>query len=411
MKTTATVITEARKLLSKSAFSREDRYKFMSLIEMNAAISRDSGTPQGAMLLAEASKLLNKAYFTNEDRSKFSSLIEMHEALFVASGKTLRIDAQSDLTVRTLLARRSGDVKNGLPSTAELVERRDMSIGVDSAGGDFVPAQFIERFLAALQQYDGLFEAAQTVTTLNGQAMGFPLMDDITDPAMIAQELDEGAQSDATNPGLYGLVLDKCKSWRSGFWKVSYELIQDSGIDVVGALSSAAAVRFARGMGKKFVTTLLSSASSDVTTAGATAITGDEVLDLMNSVDSAYRQSLSCGFLMNDTTVNYLRKLKDDDHRYLLHIDDTGPRPKLFGKTIWISPSMPDILATNTAIAFGDLSRFIIRRVGGSFKLRVHPERFADYFQQGVQAIWQANGGLAKPGSTESPIKLLTQHS
>ena len=52
-----------------------------------------------------------------------------------------------------------------------------------------------------------------------------------------------------------------------------------------------------------------------VTTASATAITIDEVLDLFYSLKAPYRNRAV--FVMNDSTVKAIRKLKDGQGQYL----------------------------------------------------------------------------------------------
>ena len=68
-------------------------------------------------------------------------------------------------------------------------------------------------------------------------------------------------------------------------------------------------------------------------TASATAITFDEVLDLIYSVDRAYRQSPGAGFLLHDLVMSYLRKLKDGMGRYLVSMGsvNTGEPDRIWG--------------------------------------------------------------------------------
>ena len=77
----------------------------------------------------------------------------------------------------------------------------------------------------------------------------------------------------------------------------SLQLEQDSPI-LAMYFAELFAKSFARGMGKSFLTTLLSNLSAGETTASATAITLPELFALMEFVDTAYAMSPGAGFLM-----------------------------------------------------------------------------------------------------------------
>ncbi|WP_350624306.1 phage major capsid protein, partial [Pseudoalteromonas sp. 24-MNA-CIBAN-0067] len=46
-------------------------------------------------------------------------------------------------------------------------------------------------------------------------------------------------------------------------------------------------------------------------------ITLEDLIDLEHSVDPAYRRSAQCGFMMNDSTIKVVKKLKDTQGRPL----------------------------------------------------------------------------------------------
>lgn len=108
--------------------------------------------------------------------------------------------------------------------------------------------------------------------------------------------------------------------------KVSEELLNDS----VFPLESYISREFARRIGSKeeeaFFTgdgsgkptgilAATGGAQVGVTTAGAAAITIEEVLDLFYSLKAPYRNKAV--FVMNDSTVKAIRKLKDGNGQYL----------------------------------------------------------------------------------------------
>ena len=94
-----------------------------------------------------------------------------------------------------------------------------------------------------------------------------------------------------------------------------------------------------------------------VTTAG-TAPTADEIIDLYYSLKKPYRKNAT--WLMNDSTVKVIRKLKDSTGNYLWQASLVGGTPdKILDCRLVTSPSMPAIEAGAKAVALGDLSYWI----------------------------------------------------
>jgi HK97 family phage major capsid protein len=122
---------------------------------------------------------------------------------------------------------------------------------------------------------------------------------------------------------------------------------------------------------------------------------------------------------MNPTSFGKIAKIKAStggSFMFPSQVDAQG-RPLLLGKVVYLSPSMPDMTASNTAVAFGDLSRFVRREVENSLSLKVFRERYAEYGQVGYQAFWRLDGKLIIPPPSGSPlvqispVRYITQHS
>ena len=94
---------------------------------------------------------------------------------------------------------------------------------------------------------------------------------------------------------------------------------------------------------------------------------------------------------MNDNTAMQLRKLKDADGNYLWN----SQNDTIFGKKIFISEYMPDVLAGNKAIAFGDFSYYwtVFRK---RISVRTLTEKFAINNQIGYLAIEFLDGKLIR---------------
>ena len=140
-----------------------------------------------------------------------------------------------------------------------------------------------------------------------------------------------------------------------------------------------------------------------ITTGGASAITADEILDLYYSLKPAYRDKAN--WIMNETTVKALRKLKDSTGNYLwAPALKQGEVDTLLGKKLYTSVYAPEIAAGARTIAFGDYSNYwIADRQGVSMK-RLN-ELYAVTGQVGFLATKRVDGRVVM----SEGIKLLCQ--
>jgi HK97 family phage major capsid protein len=187
--------------------------------------------------------------------------------------------------------------------------------------------------------------------------------------------------------------------------KVSDELLQDSVFDIENYISAEFARRigaaeeeaFITGDGSGKPTGLLHAtlgAGTGMTTAG-NAVTADEVIDLVHSIKSVYRKKAV--FLMNDSTIKAIRKLKSIEGQYLWQPGlKEGQPDTLLNYRIVTSPYMPEVAAGNKVILFGDFkSYWIADRQGRSFQ-RLN-ELFAVTGQVGFRATQRVDGRLVLP--------------
>ena len=198
------------------------------------------------------------------------------------------------------------------------------------------------------------------------------------------------------------------------FLKVSDELLNDSVFDLPSYIST----EFARRIGAKeeeaffvgdgsgkptgiFAAT--GGAQAGVTAASSTAITADELIDLFYSLKSPYRRKAV--WVMNDSTVKAIRKLKDNQGQYLWQPSLTAGTPDtILNRPVYTSSYVPAIAAGAKTIAFGDFSYYwIADRQGRSFK-RLN-ELFATTGQVGFMATQRVDGKLI----LSEAIKVLAQ--
>lgn len=277
--------------------------------------------------------------------------------------------------------------------------RNALQEGTDSEGGYLVPDEFEHTLIQALNESNIIRSRARVITTSNGLHK-IPVVASHGSAAWMEEE-DAYTESDEA---FTQVNLDAHKV--GTLIKVSEELLQDSAFDLESYIRSEFSRRigdkeedaFLNGNGTHKPTGILNAtggAQVGVTTASATAITADEVIDLFYSLKAPYRKNAV--WILNDATVKAIRKLKNGAGDYLWQpaIKD-GEVPTILGRPYFTSRYAPTIASEAKVIAFGDFSYYWIGdRQGISFK-RLN-ELYAGNGQVGFLASKRLDGKLVLP--------------
>lgn len=237
-----------------------------------------------------------------------------------------------------------------------------LSEGVDANGGYLVPEEYDSRLIDTLTEENIMRKLGHTITTSGEHKINIAA----TKPA--AAWIDEGGALSFGDATFAQINLDAHKLHVAV--KVTEELLYDNAfglesyiIEQFGkALSNAEEDAFLNGDGVGKPLGLLSDKGGGevaITTASATAITADEIINLVYSLKRSYRKNAK--FIMNDQTIAALRKLKDNNGAYLWQPSlQAGEVDRLFGYEVYTSPYVPIIAAGKPVIAFGDFSYYNI---------------------------------------------------
>lgn len=170
--------------------------------------------------------------------------------------------------------------------------------------------------------------------------------------------------------------------------KVSKSLINNNVFDIVNFVINQMAENIAKWIENECLNGTsdkidgIAKASQVVTAAAATAITGDELIDLQEQVPDAYQTS--CIWIMNKVTRSAIRKLKNSDGDYLLQKDATARWGyKLFGADVYCSDNMNKMAAGKTAVVYGDMSGLAVK-VSEDINIEVLREKYATQHAVGV---------------------------
>ena len=270
-----------------------------------------------------------------------------------------------------------------------------LQVGTDSEGGYLVPDEFEHTLVEALEE-ENFFRSIATVIRTSSGDRKIPVVATKGTASWIDEE---GAYPESDDSfGQVSIGAYKVAT----MLKVSDELLNDSVFDLEAYISKEFGRRigakeeeaFFTGDGKGKPTGIFNAAggASDGVTTAAAGITFDDVMDLFYAVKSPYRKKAV--WVLNDTTVKALRKLKDNNGNYIWQPSVQAGQPDMIlNRPYHTSAYVPEVAAGAKVMAFGDFSYYwIADRQGRSFK-RLN-ELFAANGQVGFLASQRVDGKL-----------------
>lgn len=331
---------------------------------------------------------------------------------------------EREAEVRSLAARAGGLVVPGAPEGRsgerdEAAELRAVARG-DSAGVEFdlrtaqsgsaanagntKPTTFVAQVIEAMRERSAFLGRTRILTTGGGEVLEYPVKNGRPTATQVAENVAYGKSDESwskTNIGAYkyGVIIE-----------ATQEIVDDSALDILGILAQDAGEAVA----DKVVADLLTGdgtgkpwgwitrAAAGKTVANTAALTGDAVIDLQHSLLSPYRRNAV--FMMNDSTLAVVRKLKDGQGQYLWQPSVQAGAPDiLLGTPVLTDPIVAPIGANAKAIAYGDPSKYLTRQVKN---LRVVRSDEYGYDRDVVafKVTWRGSGDLFDTASVKTLI-------
>lgn len=342
---------------------------------------------------AELAEKLAQEQEARDDRKEFGAKREDAEEIRHNISKAFRSWAQGEM------------------SSAEFRAIQGQTKGTAAQGGNVVPTDFLAEVQTHLKAYGGVRDVARIITTANGQNLPIPTSDDTGNTAKL---VSEATAPSTTTRVPFGQVTMEAARYQSGPIKVSMELLQDSAIDIESYISEAMGTRFGR-ITNAHYTTRSSTESAGPhgfigESSGAVAIANnalkyENVIDLIHSVDPAYRTP-DAAWMTNDAGFAELRKLR-------------GSTAAASDRLIWqpsLVPGMPDTLlgyrvvlnqdvplegtTGNKWLWFGNWNRgYAIRDVMGMTMRRLD-ERYAEEGNIALIGYMRTDGRAILPSTT-----------
>lgn len=246
-------------------------------------------------------------------------------------------------------------------------EKRDLLAGTATDGQELVPTGFRAQLVEHLIENAAIVGNGATVlNTADGAALEIPLTTSYSAASIVA----EAGPIGENDPQFDQITLD---SYKYAFIvQVSSELLQDSAIDIVEFLARQGGRALGNGFGAHVATGTGTGQPNGAFTAATTGVTGagtapdeDDLIDLVHSVIPPYRNGAQ--FVMNDTTLAEVRKLKDSNGAFLWQPSmQLGVPASLLGYPVVVEVNAPNTGSSNDSVMFGNLSGYYARLAGAA---------------------------------------------
>lgn len=307
---------------------------------------------------------------------------------------------RSDASVLYAKWLRGGDKAMSAEDWASI--RNTMSTGAGSEGGYTVQTDVAKSIADALKKFGGMRAVAEVFQTDQGNSMEFPTSNGTSETGELIAENATATDADPT----FGTVALNVYKFSSKVVAVPFELLMDSAIDIEMFVNNRLTQRIGRITNTYFTTgtgsgqprgIVTAAASGKVGTTGqTTTVIYDDLVDLIHSVDPAYREEGGCRFMMADSSLKVVRKLKDSAGRPIFlpgYEGLSGPMADaLLGHEIAINQDMAAMAANAKSILFGDFSHYKVRDVLQASLFRFTDSAYTKKGQVGF-LMWARSGG------------------
>lgn len=284
-----------------------------------------------------------------------------------------------------------------------------MTVGTSTEGGYLAPVEWDRTITNKLKQRSPIRENAQVIS-ISGNGFSRVYNDGVIGSGWVGET---AARPATTTPGLTSLTFNTGELYANP--AITQQALDDVALDLEEWLASQVDGEFAiqeniaflsgNGTNKpigilNYVTGGANAAThpfgaiTGITAAGATAVTSDEIVDLVYSLPS--ERNGNAKFFLNRSSLAKLRKLKDGQGNYLWQPTYVAGQPStLQGYPVIEVPGMPNMTTGLVSILFGDMEMtyLVIDRVG----IRVLRDPFTNKPYVHFYTTKRVGGGVQNP--------------
>lgn len=242
------------------------------------------------------------------------------------------------------------------------IQKRTLSVTGDSTGGLIVPPALVDEIVSDITEINPVRQFADVGPTTNNSNERLILR--VKTKPTTADVAELGTRSVGTDIAFETLHVPVHEKY--AYLPVSYQMLEDTNLDLEAIIREYVAEDFAEEESKDFISGngvscaegLLTNADVSYTAGGeaSTLTNADGLIGLSVGIKQQYRANAV--WLMNRTTWAAVMKIKGSDGQYLYHraLSETFP-DRLLGYRVLESVTMPDISTNTYPIIFGDFRK------------------------------------------------------
>ena len=269
------------------------------------------------------------------------------EASAASRGFAPAVEARSDVEIFRAMAR--GEIREhyfGTEQRATLVP-----------SANTVPVSFLDRVYNLARLVGPYLETSEVFTRTSGEDLRIPVM-----TAYPTASESAAGSAISESEGTYSSLLISLA--KQGFIsKISNELLSDVGFPLEQNLAEQAGNAIGTRVNAVVHAAVTAVAGVGGTAGTATAITADELIDLQFSADGLVRQLPGAAYMVNNSTLGAIRKLKTSDGQYILDVVTGGPST-ILGIPVIVNPAVQSIATGNKPVFFGAWDQVKIVQTG-----------------------------------------------
>lgn len=246
-------------------------------------------------------------------------------------------------------------------------EKRDVT---KSSTGAPVPTAFLDRVMELARFTGPMLEVGTIINTASGENLQVPR----TNAYSTGSVTTEGSTIGESDPTFSAFIT--LGAWKYSFLtQISREMIEDSGVDILGYLGTNVGQAIGYAVNTDLTTGNDSSKPNGIVTAAGSGVTGtvtggvptyDEIVELVYSLDAAARRLPGFGLMGNGKTIAALRKITSPGGDYVFQPSlAEGTPDRVLGFPLIENPAMADPAASAKSLIAGHFPSYLIRQVGG----------------------------------------------
>lgn len=245
-------------------------------------------------------------------------------------------------------------------------ETRDV---VKTSTGSPVPTSFFNQVIAQARLVGPMLDVATVLRTAGGENLQIPAQAGWSTAAITG----EGTAISESDPTFSSFITLGAYKY-SFLLQLSRELIEDSGVDILGFIATQTGNAIGYAVNAALTTGSGTNQPNGIVTAAASAVTGttsgptfsaDDLVTLAYSLDGAARRLPGVGWMMNTASLGVVRKLKDNGGRYIFEPSLADGNDRVLNYPVFENPAMASNASATKSVIFGHLPSYYVRMAGG----------------------------------------------